>query len=115
MNIDLIYETTHTGEGFVMATGSGFLFSALYRDGITKAVAYDKLSDGKFRYTVGKKSDLVPGFPVGPASVEGTILYELNEAEPGWGGGSSIGGGPREGSKLTPDEVFAIVEKILKG
>lgn len=114
------YTITHRGDtGWVMATAEGYLFSSLYQDGYTKAIAYMQLPDGSYQYTVGKKSDLVSGFPVGPASEEGSILHVLNQKEPGWGGGSSIGGSPRNkdgsSSKLTPDEVFEIVQGLLKG
>ncbi|WP_043603413.1 MULTISPECIES: hypothetical protein [Protofrankia] len=47
----------------------------------------------------------------------GTILGALAAREPGWGGGSSIGGAPRrpDGSRssLHPDEVFTIVEAAV--
>ena len=75
------------------------------------------MADGSYNYTVGKKSELVIGFPVGPGKVEGTILFTLNEREAGWGGGSTIGGAPRNEdgsrSRLIPDEVFAIVQGIV--
>ena len=107
------FEVTHKGDNFVMATGQGFLFSGLYAAGHNRAVAYDELSEGKWRYTIGKKSDLVGGFPIGPGAKAGTLLHSLNELEKGWGGGSSIGGGPREGSKLSPDLVFKVIQDLL--
>ena len=111
------FEITHRGHGWAMAKSNDFIFDLLYAEGHTRAIAYQELTDGSIVYTVGKKSELVTGFPVGPASVPGTILYALNEREEGWGGGSTIGGAPRnaDGSRshLTPDEVFAIVESVL--
>ncbi|MDP2727643.1 MAG: hypothetical protein Q8P59_08875 [Dehalococcoidia bacterium] len=114
------YEITHRGtSGWIMATGPGFLFSTLYDHGYTKAIAYTRIQDGSYMYTVAKKSELVLNFPVGPASNERSILGVLYRTEPGWGGGSTIGGSPRNedgsASKLTPDQVFAIVEALLKG
>jgi len=43
------------------------------------------------------------------------ILAELNTREPGWGGPGSgtIIGSPREGSRMTLDEVVEIVKKVL--
>ena len=112
------YEITHTGNGWVMAKSNDFIFDLLYAAGHTRAVAYQRLSDGSYAYTVAKKSELVSHFPVGPANKEGNILYALNAREPGWGGGSTIGGAPRnaDGSRshLTPDEVFQIVEGVIK-
>jgi hypothetical protein len=45
------------------------------------------------------------------------ILAALGEIEPGWGGGSTIGGAPRNAdgsrSRLTPKQVFDAVERVL--
>lgn len=111
------YKITHTGKDWVMAKSDDFIFDLLYEDGYTKAIAYQQLPDGSIAYTVGKKSELVSGFPVGPHSKPGTILHVLNKSEKGWGGGSTIGGAPRNEdgsrSRLTPDDVFALVEALL--
>ena len=105
------FEVTHEGNGWVMVQSDDFIFDLLYKNGYTKAIAYTGQDDGSFRYTVGKKSDLVERFDV-PA-----ILTVLNEREKGWGGGSTIGGSPRNSdgsaSRLTPDEVFGIVESVV--
>ena len=112
------YEVTHTGNGWVMARSNDFVFDLLYKDGYTRAVAYQEMPDGSFAFTVGKKSELVTGFPVGPHSKAGSILNALNQREPGWGGSSTIGGAPRNPdgsrSKLSPDEVFEIVESVVR-
>jgi hypothetical protein len=111
------FEITHTGNGWVMAKSDDFIFDLLYANGHTKAIAYQVLGDGSVAYTVGKKSELVTGFPVGPHSKPGTILHALNEHEKGWGGGSTIGGAPRNAdgsrSRLTPDEVWSIVDRLV--
>lgn len=113
------FKATHDGTGWVMATSRQFIFSALYERGVTRAIAYDQLPDGSWVYTVGKKSEFVSNFPVGPHTEPGTILHALNAVEPGWGGGSTIGGAPRNAdgsrSRLSPDEVFSIVESVLRG
>ncbi len=107
---------TGTG-GWVMATGGGT--NQLYKRGINKAVVYRPLRDGSHFYTVVKRSDFVPHFPVGPGDVAGTILHTLALRELGWGGSSTIGGSPkhpdRSGSRLSPKEVFEIVESVVKG
>ncbi|MBI2439503.1 MAG: hypothetical protein HYV45_02805 [Candidatus Moranbacteria bacterium] len=111
------FETTHCGSGWVMAKSDDFIFDLLYAEGYTRAIAYKILPDGSVNYTVGKKSELVGKFPVGPGSKVNSILYALNERETGWGGGSTIGGSPRNAdgsrSRLTPDEVFEIVERVV--
>lgn len=110
------YEVTHKGNGWAMVKSDDFIFDLLYKDGINKAVAYKEMNDESFAYTVGKKSELV-AWPVGPMSKEGTILFTLNTKESGWGGGSTIGGAPRnaDGSRshLTPDEIFQIIQSVL--
>lgn len=112
------FELTHTGNGWVMAKSDDFIFDLLYANGHTKAIAYQVLGDGSIAYTVGKKSELVTGFPVGPHSQTGTILNALSKRENGWGGGSTIGGAPRNAdgsrSRLTPDEVFSLVETLIR-
>ena len=44
-------------------------------------------------------------------------ITALGEIEPGWGGGSTIGGAPRNAdgsrSRLTPKQVFDAVERVL--
>lgn len=112
------FEITKEGSAWVMATSSDFIFDLLYKAGHNRAVAYQQQPDGSYAYTVAKKSELVSGFPVGPVSREGTILYELNKMEQGWGGGSTIGGAPRNldgsRSRLSPEQVFETIENIIR-
>jgi len=109
------YEITHEGNGWVMAKSNDFIFDLLYKDGHTAGVAYCEQPDGSIAYTVGKKSEFVD-FPVGPADKPGTVLFILNGMEPGWGGGSTIGGAPRakdgSRSKLSPDQVALVLHSI---
>lgn len=56
----------------------------------------------------------VPKFTISGNNVRiDGILNILNEKEPGWGGHTTIIGSPREGSKLTLEEVIKIVKKHL--
>lgn len=114
------YEVTHRGVGgWVMARTEGYAFPALYADGHTRILTHKVLPDGSWQYTVARKSDLVSGFPVGPPDEPGSILGALAAREPGWGGGSSIGGSPRRAdggsSELSPDQVFELVDALLRG
>jgi hypothetical protein len=107
-------------------------FDGFYRAGWVFGFLYEQNPDGSYAYTVAKASDLVavdlgPGSKVRPMTDIGqtgpTVLGALARAEqaknPGqslaatWGGGTSIGGGPRNadgsGSCLTPEEVFNVV------
>lgn len=104
--------------GWVLVQSDDQVSDLIYADGHTKAILYQPLQNDTYNYTVMKKSDLVMGFPVGPGSQAGTILHRLNELEPGWGGGSTIGGAPRNAdgsrSRLSPREVFDVVQNLLK-
>ena len=113
-------------------------FDGFYSAGAVLGFLYEKNLDGTYSYTVAKASDLVaadlgPGSKVrpmaGPDDCEPTVLGALARAEweknpnqrwsSTWGGGSSIGGGPRNrdgsGSCLTPDEVLAVFKPFAPG
>lgn len=121
LNKSASYEITHQGQNWVMVQSNEPVFAALYRDGYRRVVAYHpvevQLPSGEveysWAYTIAKQSDLVSGFPIPE------ILHCLAQIEPGWGGGSSIGGAPRRpnGSRsyLCPDNVFAIIDAALNG
>lgn len=100
----------------------------LARDGINKYVGIREIKhDDKTSslvVTVGKRSEVVTGFPVGPADKEGTILHALNREEPDregkdddWGGTTTIGGSPRnsdgKGTMLDVEKIFSIVEGVV--
>lgn len=114
------YTITHRGSGWVMSHSHERVFGALYRDGYTRVVSYHELRinlsgggcEDSYAYTIAKQSDLVENFNIPK------ILKRLDEIEPGWGGGSSIGGAPRRpnGSRsfLEPDRVFEIIEDIVR-
>ncbi len=113
------YRIVHEGyDGWVMVKSDENVFDLVYAKGYTKVVVYRELPDGSIKYAIGKKSDLVSGFPIGPVNLPGTILHLLNDHEPGWGGGSTIGGSPRQadgsGSKLKPKEVLKLVDAVLE-
>ena len=92
----------------------------LYERGHDRVVLCSRLPSGRYRYTLAKRSDMVSGFPL-------PRLYEaLNQVEqegrgqalgPGqtWGGGSSVGGSPRDGSVLPPEEVARVVGAVIGG
>ena len=75
-------------------------------------VIHHELPDGSHAYTVAKRSEFVKFFPVR------TVLEALDARERGWGGGSTVGGAPRNAdgsrSRLATDEVFDIVESIVR-
>ncbi len=104
--------------GQVAPTDQGLLTWALYEAGHDRLVLWSRLPSGRFRYGLAKRSDLVSGFPLPP-------LYDaLNQAESQtrgmalrtgqtWGGGSTVGGSPRDGSILEPESVIRIIDHLL--
>ena len=91
----------------------------LYDQGVDRLVVWRALASGRVRYLLARRSDLVAGFPL-------PRFYDaLNRAEaeargvglgPGdlWGGGSSVGGSPRQGgSVMEPAAVADILERVM--
>jgi len=107
------YETLFEGSGWVLirAADPHVLFD-LYDRGVERIVTCRPQSDGSHAYTVARKSDFVDFFDVPE------ILGALGKVEPGWGGGSTIGGAPRHAdgsrSRLAPAQVFDIVEGCVQ-
>lgn len=112
----------HDGGTWQLVRGSGVAdFDRLYAAGLRAGVVARPLANGTWEYTVGKASEFVQDFDV----VE--ILAALARAErrsnPAqaddrtWGGGSTIGGSPRNAdgtaSRLSPDEVAAVVADVV--
>lgn len=102
------------GTNWVLVQSQHHVFEDLYQSGYLRAISFHEVfvdEKKSYAYTIAKKSDLVSSFNIPK------ILNKLNEIEPGWGGGSSIGGAPRHSngarSSLTPDQIFQIVEATL--
>lgn len=97
-------------EWVMVKTDSYNIMQKLYSDGYNKFIVWNQQPNGSFAYSIAKKSEFVD-FPVKD------ILNKLNEIETGWGGGSTIGGAPRNldgsRSKISPDEIVNIVNSIL--
>ena len=82
---------------------------------IKAAVELFGQKDDRYMYAIWRRSEYIVDFPV----IE--ILRQLNLAEgyqaedlSGWGGSENVGGSPRGiGSKLTPQEVEAVVHEVV--
>ncbi len=80
-------------------------------DGIDAYVSVQELSTGRWRYTVGRRSEFIPFDVVG-------LMDHLNRIEgceiDHWGGATIIGGSPRvNGSSLSPAEVEKAINEYL--
>jgi len=111
--LDNRYKILRPGTGWSMVESLGVRAHArLFHEGHKRVVIHTHLRDGSHGYTVAKQSEFVKGFPVPQ------ILAALAAAEPGWGGGSTVGGAPRNAdgsrSRLDPDAVFDIVEAAVR-
>lgn len=92
----------------------------LYEQGFDRLVLYSRASDGRYRYTIARRSDLVAGFPLpsfyGPLNrAEAQVRGVRLGSDQRWGGGSTIGGGPRDGSVLDVDIVAEIIDHGIDG
>ncbi len=105
---ELIPETN--SDWIMIKTSTYNIFNQLYTKGYKKIIVWDKMPDGSYSYSIAKKSEFID-FPVKD------ILSKLNEIEPGWGGGSTIGGSPRNlngsRSNLEPQKIIEIVNQVL--
>lgn len=115
---DVTFDITYQGTGWIMAKGEeGGIFQVLYRAGHTRAIVYRELADRSTAYTIGKRSEFVDHFPIALGR-KSSILAALAKREAGWGGSTTVGGAPRHAdgsrSRLTPADVFAIVEAVLR-
>lgn len=98
--------------GWVLVeTADTHCYSQLYKAGFERVVLYKTQNDGSLAVSIAKKSDFVENFPVL------TILHKLNEIEPGWGGGTTVGGAPRcsdgSRSKLSLDKIIEVIDSCL--
>ena len=82
---------------------------------IKAAVELFSVSEGRYHYSIWRRSEYIVDFPVI------AILRQLNiaegldpEATDGWGGSENVGGSPRgRGSALSPDEVERVVREAV--
>lgn len=96
---------TASGAMAVMAEAKGFgVFRWAYAHGFDVVVARSETT-----VTIAKRSDLVEA-RIGPHTEPGSVLGQLAELEPGWGGGTSIGGSPRPaGTTLSNETLWDLV------
>lgn len=98
-------------------------FGAVYATGVRAAIVLRALADGTNEYTVGKASEFVSIFDV-PALLAALAKAELKvnpQQDPmrTWGGGSTIGGSPRNtdgsASRLDWRQVVEVAVRCSRG
>ena len=112
IDLDSAYELVGGGKDWQMIReiGRDGRVGALM-DGIDSYVSVQELPDGRWRYTVGRRSEFVP------FDVPG-LMERLNQVEgctnDRWGGATIVGGSPRVGgSKLSPAEVEKVINEHI--
>lgn len=99
------YRIVFSDADAALIEGDREMMGQAYRDGWNVLIAVLPAKDGSRAYTLSKRSEFIR-FDV-PAA-----LRALHAREPGWGGGSTVGGAPRNAdgtrSKLEPAEVWRI-------
>lgn len=86
-------------------------YTAIYQAGYNRIVLTRPQQDGSTAVSLAKRSDFVGGFPIRE------MYKELNKLEPGWGGGSTIGGAPRNAdgsrSRLPLDTIAEVIDQVV--
>ncbi len=110
--LDTEYEVIGGGTGWSMVKEIGINARVgMFEGGIDAFVAVRERPDGKYVYTIGRRSPYIP-FDVL------NILDHLNgldgASEDRWGGGDLIGGSPRvNGSSLNPEGITTFINDFL--
>jgi len=110
VSLDTRYEVLHRGRGWTAVQEIGANARAgMFADGIRAFVSVRQLDKQRWAYAIGKASSFIP------LDLE-DLTNTLNNAEActldRWGGGNVIMGSPRAGgSTLSPDSLFAILDR----
>lgn len=110
------YKKIGGGRSWIMVQETGPASRmAMFNDGIDAFVALVSEKDGKYVYSIGKRSVWCPfNLPLiydALNSLEKDIVKDRNR----WGGSDTIGGSPREtGSQLAPQKLETIINQILE-
>lgn len=95
-----------TVDGEIHDLGEVADFREVYGAGCVVGIVAVPGPEGTFGYTIGKVSDFVS------YDLQG-FLMRCNALEPGWGGGSTIGGAPRKEGGLRSSLTRSQVEELL--
>jgi len=108
------YKILRNESNWVMAESQDpHAFAALYNAGFDRIVLVRPQDDKSNAISIAKRSDFIGEFPILK------IFKGLNKFEPGWGGGSTIGGAPRNAdgsrSKLDLDKIAEVINDCIAG
>ena len=115
INMDLKPVIIGGGPGWKMIVEkSGCTRVSLYASGTKAFVGMRQRSDSNYTYVLGKMSPYV-SFPLEKIYKTLNTAEDLDSIDNQWGGSNIIGGSPRKtGSRLSPQEVEEIINRIIK-
>jgi hypothetical protein len=112
LDLDPRYEVLRRNKTWAMVREVGLnARTGMFSDGITAFVSVQPQGEKRWKFSIGRAGIWIP-FDIP------RILERLNELEGDsvnlWGGGDTIGGSPRAtGSKLSPEEVSAVLDQMV--
>jgi len=84
------FEVKRKENGWVLVESSDpHIYSSLWRAGFDRVVLVRPQKDESLAVMLAKRTDFIENYPIAK------ICEELNKLEPGWGGGTTIIGAPR--------------------
>lgn len=106
------FEIKRNENGWVLVESNDpHVYTALWRAGFDRVVVLRSQDDSSLAISIAKRTDFIDNFPLE------RIFEELNKLEPGWGGGSTIGGAPRNQdgsrSKLPLETIAEVINACI--
>lgn len=107
------FEIKSNENGWVLVESADpHVYSAIWKAGFDRVVLLRPQEDNSLAISVAKRTEFIDNFPLEK------IYQELNKIEPGWGGGSTIGGAPRNAdgsrSKLPLKTIVEVVNACIE-
>lgn len=111
-NTESEFKILRQENGWVLVESSEpHIYTKLYRAGFDRIILQRPQEDGSLACMLAKRTDFIDRYPIPQ------MLKRLDELEPGWGGGSTIGGPPRNKdgsrSRLSLDTILEVVNACI--
>jgi len=108
------FEIKRNENGWVLVESDDpHVYQSLWRANFDRVVILRPQDDNSLAISIAKRTDFIDNFPLEK------IFKELNKIEPGWGGGTTIGGAPRNEdgsrSKLQLDDIVEVINACVEG
>lgn len=108
------FEIKRNENGWILVESEDpHVYSHLWKAGLDRVVLLRPQDDGSLAVSLAKRTDFIDNFPLEK------MYKELNKLESGWGGGTTIGGAPRNEdgsrSKLPINTIIEVVNACVDG